>query len=363
MSAPSSRISACASLYALRGRECGGVRLVDRLGRDHQRAVAVGRQADLTLHLRSRATGLGERRAVVGVGHGVVAGGQERLALVLLALRLERGAGRGSRCRAECSRCRGWCLRDDRRQRAYRSVTSRPAASGRRRCCGGMPKNSDTLPVTSTEAPTAGEVLLPMNTKMPSEAPGVASGSAGLHEEAGQVAVAARVGAGDDTLGGHDVVGDRRGSRRCPGSRRWSASYGAGLTVMVNSVLAVPAVGVAESVTVAVTVDTPAAVGVPLSTPSAVSVMPSGRPVKPQLYVRRGAAGRREGDRRDRHADGAGLVAGVGRGEDTLRAVHAVRGPGARAREVRGVAHLRQVPFADTDARVTQSLVWRAAQS
>ncbi len=36
-----------------------------------------------------------------------------------------------------------------------------------------VPKNSDTLPVTSTESPTAGDVLVPVKTKIASDAPGV----------------------------------------------------------------------------------------------------------------------------------------------------------------------------------------------
>ena len=76
-----------------------------------------------------------------------------------------------------------------------------------------------------------------------------------------------------------------------------------------------PAVGVAESVTVAVTVERRPRSGC-RDTPSLVSVMPSGRPVKPQLCTA-GATGGREADLRDRHADRAGLVAGIGRGQTT----------------------------------------------
>ena len=91
-------------------------------------------------------------------------------------------------------------------------------------------------------------------------------------------------------------------------------SSGSALTVMSNWTESVAAVGVAESVTVAVTVDVPAVVGVPPITPSLVSERPAGRPVMSQLYGEVPPLGL-ERDRRDRQTDESLDVGRVGRGQ------------------------------------------------
>ena len=87
------------------------------------------------------------------------------------------------------------------------------------------------------------------------------------------------------------------------------------MIVKVNASSSVAAVGAAESVAVTVTLATPSVVG--RAGDRAVRGHRRSRRAEPAGApgVRRGAAGRGEVERGDRHADLAGLVAGVGGGQ------------------------------------------------